>query len=279
MAKENQENAAVAVAAPQQTNLVFDTIEHFESAQRMCRCLVTANMLPDSFRGEANIGNCMIALEIAHRGRLPIMEVFQNLVTVKGRISWYATYLIGRVNSCGKYSTLTWDSENDGTQDWRMRAKAVELATGEVLTGAWVSLKMAKAENWGSKWETMPEQMLRYRSAAFWVRTHCPNITMGVRDQYETEDILRNETAQAGAAEAAAATQEEKRAKAKSALKDALNFSRKPDAKKAEDAKISDAQDEARDETKEPAVVKITVEKDAGQLPPKQMEMEMSETK
>ena len=58
----------LAVAKPQQNFLVFDSIEHFEHALRMCKCLASANMLPKHFQGEQNIGNCMIALEIAHRG-------------------------------------------------------------------------------------------------------------------------------------------------------------------------------------------------------------------
>jgi len=180
----------LAVAKPQQNFLVFDSIEHFEHALRMCKCLASANMLPKHFQGEQNIGNCMIALEIAHRGQLPVMEVLQNLIVVQGRTSWYATYIIGRINSCGLFSTLEWESENDGTANWRMRAKATELKTGKELIGSWVSLQMARDEHWGGKWQTMPEQMLRYRSAAFWQRLYAPNITMGIKDQYEVEDTI-----------------------------------------------------------------------------------------
>lgn len=183
---ENQNQLAIA---EQQTSLVFDSIAHFEDAQRMCKCLSTAGILPDHFRGENNIGNCMIALEIAWRGKKPIMEVFQNLIIVKGKVSWYATYLIGCVNSCGKYTKLKWQSEGDNTANWRMRAYTTEIATGEELVGTWVSLQMAKQEGWGGKWQSMPEQMLRYRSAAFWVRAFDPNITGGIKDQYEVEDI------------------------------------------------------------------------------------------
>ena len=221
MAKnENPNNAEMALVQKEQNtpSLVFDNIEHFENAQRMCKCLSTAGMLPAHFRGDENIGNCMIALEIAQRGQLPVMEVFQNLIIVQGRVSWFASHLIGRVNACGKYSTLTWESEHENTEQWRMRARAVELTTGEVLVGSWVSLKMANDEHWGGKWKTMPEQMLRYRSAAFWVRAYCPNIAMGIKDQYETEDAI----AEIVAAEPANVPTEEKKRKAKQALKDAL---------------------------------------------------------
>lgn len=52
---------------------------------------------------------------------------------------------------------------------------------------------MARAENWGAKWKTMPEQMLRYRSAAFWVRVFSPNIAMGIPMKEEVEDIAFEE--------------------------------------------------------------------------------------
>ena len=32
----------------------------------------------------------------------------------------------------------------------------------------------------GSKWKTMPEQMIRYRAASFFGRLHCPDLIMGV---------------------------------------------------------------------------------------------------
>ena len=54
-------------------------------------------------------------------------------------------------------------------------------------------MEMAKKEGWfdksGSKWKTMPNQMLRYRAAAFWQRVYCPEISMGLMTAEEAEDI------------------------------------------------------------------------------------------
>ena len=41
----------------------------------------------------------------------------------------------------------------------------------------------------GSKWKTMPEQMLKYRAAAFFARTECPEVLMGFQTAEETEDV------------------------------------------------------------------------------------------
>lgn len=185
MSKEN----GLAIANERANALVFDTVEHFELAQRICQCLVKANMLPKHFCGEQNFGNCMLALEIAQRAKLPVMEVFQNLYPVNGKTSWASQYLIARVNTSSRFSGMRWDSENDGTEQWRMRAKSIDTRTGEELIGEWVSLQMARDENWGAKWKTMPGQMLRYRSAAFWVRVYAPDIAMGIPMQDEIEDL------------------------------------------------------------------------------------------
>ena len=65
--------------------------------------------------------------------------------------------------------------------------------SGERLEGPEVSIAMAKAEGWlgksGSKWQTMPELMLRYRSAAFFGRLYAPDILMGMQSDDEIKDV------------------------------------------------------------------------------------------
>ncbi len=70
----------------------------------------------------------------------------------------------------------------------------IENATGEVIEGCEVTLAMAKAEGWstksGSKWQTMAEQMLRYRAAAFLIRSVAPEIGMGLHTAEEILDTV-----------------------------------------------------------------------------------------
>ena len=61
-----------------------------------------------------------------------------------------------------------------------------------------MTIEMAKKEGWyektGSKWKTMPEQMLAYRAAAFFARVYTPNSLMGVYVEGEAEDISKSDT-------------------------------------------------------------------------------------
>jgi hypothetical protein len=54
-------------------------------------------------------------------------------------------------------------------------------------------MEVAKLEGWidknGSKWRTMPEQMLRYRSAMWLARLYAPECLMGMSTVDELEDM------------------------------------------------------------------------------------------
>jgi hypothetical protein len=54
-------------------------------------------------------------------------------------------------------------------------------------------MAMAKREGWatksGSKWQTMPDLMIRYRAAAFWGRLYIPELLVGIQTQEEVLDI------------------------------------------------------------------------------------------
>ena len=56
-------------------------------------------------------------------------------------------------------------------------------------------MENAKKDGWidrnGSKWQTIPELMLRYRAAAFFVRQYAPEVAMGIQTREEIEDIER----------------------------------------------------------------------------------------
>ena len=58
-------------------------------------------------------------------------------------------------------------------------------------------MQMAKDEGWstksGSKWRTMPEQMMKYRAAAFFARVYCPNVLMGFQTTDEINDVERED--------------------------------------------------------------------------------------
>ena len=162
------------------------------------------------------IANCVIALNIARRMRADELMVMQNLYVVEGRPSWSAQWVIAAVNTCGKFSPLRFEITDLGPKDaeytvieWvdgkkkqekvkqriqnlKCVAWATEKATGERVESPPVTMEMAVAEGWygknGSKWQTMPEVMLRYRSAAFFGKLYAPELLMGLPTAEELHD-------------------------------------------------------------------------------------------
>ncbi len=205
------------VVTQQQNLTAFSGPVGFESAQRMAMALVSSTMVPESYRGKDNIGNAIIALEMAQRMGASPMAVMQNLHVIEGRPSWSSSFIIGALNSCNRFSPLRfriedrgeksvsyefWDGpkgsrqKKTGTlkiQDKACIAWAYDRATNDILEGPEASLEMAIKEGWytknGSKWQTMPDLMLRYRAAAFFGRLYAPDVLMGMHTEEEVIDI------------------------------------------------------------------------------------------
>ena len=166
------------------------------------------------------VANCMIAIDIATRiGASPLM-VMQNLVIIYGRPSWSSKFLISTINTCGRFEPLKFRFTDKGTigridyTDYEFDGRTKRPVTREfngtkvaniecvayttpkgstqVLEGAPITIRMAVEEGWytknGSKWRTMPQQMLMYRAASFWCNVYAPELSMGMRTVEEQQD-------------------------------------------------------------------------------------------
>jgi len=194
---------------------VYGSIQSFEDAQRMAKALAASSLVPDTYQG--NTANTLIALEVSQRVGASPMAVMQNLHIIHGRPSWSSQFVIAALNSCGRFSPLRFKVEDLGETDAKIEewsgpkgqrtkssrvikvhnkqcvAWAYDKATGDVLEGPPVTIAMAVSEGWytkdGSKWVTMPDLMLRYRSAKFFGNLYAPDVLMGMHSADEVEDF------------------------------------------------------------------------------------------
>lgn len=180
--------------ATTQSNAIQQTrSDELSAIWKHARMLADSDIVPAQYRGKP--ANCVIAIEMAERLNTVAMMVMQNLYIVSGNPSWSSKFLIGSVNVSKRFTPLRYRYEGkEGSKDWSCRAVATDVETKEELVGPRVSMAMAEAEGWstknGSKWKTMPEMMLAYRSAAFWTRLYCPEISMGLLTTEEAEDVI-----------------------------------------------------------------------------------------
>lgn len=174
----------------------FSSESNFAAAQRMAKGLASSSLVPEAYRN--NIPNVLIAMELATRIGASVFAVMQNLDIIHGRPGWRATFIIATINACGRFTPLRFRWEGKpGTDSWGCRAVAKDRESGEECIGALITMALAKAEGWsaknGSKWKTMPEQMIMYRAAAFWGRVYAPEKMLGMHTGDELEDVFSNE--------------------------------------------------------------------------------------
>lgn len=171
----------------------WDDKNKFELIQRAARMFSSSPLVPDTYRGDAGLGSCVIALNMAHRmGADPLM-VMQNLYIVHGRPAWSAQFLIACFNQTGRFSPLRYEWSGEENQaSWGCTAWSTDRETGEKITGPLITIETAHKEGWfqkkGSKWQTIPRLMLMYRAAAWLVRTHAPELAMGLQTREEVQD-------------------------------------------------------------------------------------------
>ena len=185
--------SAQQLTATQENTVGFMTAGNFELSQRVAKMLSMSTIVPKEYQN--NVANCAVALNMAARIKSDPLMTMQNLIIIHGRPTWSSQFLIATFNTCGRFSSLRYELFGDKDKDsYGCRATAIELSTGEKLVGTDVTIAIAKSEGWyqknGSKWKTMPQQMLRYRSAAWFIRAIAPEISMGLHTQEEIVDAV-----------------------------------------------------------------------------------------
>ena len=159
---------------------------------KIAKTLSSSSILPAQYRG--NVANCFVACEMAARMDVSPLFVMQNLHVIDGRPSWSSAACIALINGCGLFRDVRFNMVGEvGTPSRGCYISATRVGTGEHVQGTTVTIQLAIDEGWmerkGTKWKTMPEQMLKYRAAAFFARIECPNVLMGFMLDDESRDM------------------------------------------------------------------------------------------
>lgn len=175
-----------AVFAAPSTDILGDPAT-FEHMQRVAKLFAAAELVPQHLRGKT--ADCFIALGLARRMNEDPIMVMQNIYFVSGKAGWSAQYMIARANKSGIFKgRISWRTKGEGDA-LEVTAFAVLADTGQEVS-AMASFAMAQAEGWtkNPKYKTMPEHMLKWRSATMLVRLYAPDTMMGMQTAEEIED-------------------------------------------------------------------------------------------
>lgn len=112
----HQQGGALVVssAAPTGALSVFGSVDNFATAQRMAKALASSTLVPSAYQGEAGMGNCLIAMEVASRTGASVLAVMQSLNVIEGRPGWSSQYVIAAINTCGRFAPLRFDMQDAG---------------------------------------------------------------------------------------------------------------------------------------------------------------------
>lgn len=184
----NNKNEMIQYESYKPLPSIYSDIHLFNEAIKMAESLSKTDLVPNNYKKPEN---CLIAIDTARQiGAKSPLFVMQNLYLVNGKPSWSGQYTAAVVYKNFQKVRIEWKKEEGDEKGCRVTA--IDKNGNECL-GTWITIKMAKAEGWtnksGSKWITMPVQMLQYRAFTFFARIFCPDKLMGFLDEYEQEDI------------------------------------------------------------------------------------------
>lgn len=185
-------NALTTTAQPLNAalSLLMD-VQKFDHLQRVGKMLAMSPLFPEHLRKggmEAAVANGALVLNMANRLNEDPLTVAQNIYFVGGRPGWNTTYMIAKANQSGVFrDPIDWEIKGKG-DTLSVTAFGVLARTGKRVE---VTLDWSTAvkEGWtkNPKYQSIPEQMFRYRSAAFLIRLYCPEVMIGLPAQIEQE--------------------------------------------------------------------------------------------
>lgn len=173
---------------------IWNNKEMMNAAYQAANLLSKTDMIPAAYRGKP--GNCFIAIDMAARMNVSPLLVMGMLNIVQGNAGWNGQGCIALINNCGRFTPINFEEELKPDGYFSCIAYATDKASGEVLRSTKVDRTLAQACGWldknGSYWKKMPQQMARYRAAAFFARAYCPDALMGLYTDDELRDISGN---------------------------------------------------------------------------------------
>lgn len=164
---------------------------NLEHSLNLASKLSKSDLLPQHFKGKPE--NVLLVLALAQSLDInPIMSL-QQISVIGGKPCLQATLMISLLNNSGKITgPLRFRWEGQPAQPSRScTAFATDAATGEIVESEPVSLAMAQAEGWtrNAKYKSLPDTMLKWRAASFFVRTYYPEVVLGLHTSEELDDV------------------------------------------------------------------------------------------
>ena len=164
-----------------QEKLLELEVKKFELEQRRAKALSISAFFPTQLKND--IASAVIIYDLANRMDVSVLEIAQSIFIIHGKPSFETKFLVARLNSSGKIKgRLNTIISQDRQSAY---CEAIDAQTGQTLRGMTVTMEIARKEGWlskqGSKWQTMPELMLRYCAQSLFISEFFPEVKFGLK--------------------------------------------------------------------------------------------------
>ncbi len=167
---------------------VFTDPAAFEHMQRVAKMFANSSLIPQEMRGK--IADVAVAMTLAYQLHEHPLILMQNITFVNGRAGFLTAYMIARANRSGRLDGPIWWTTDGSGEDLSVTAHA-KLASSHREVTATADMTMARGEGWtrNKKYQSMPEHMLSWRSAAMLIRRYLPDVMLGYATADELQDV------------------------------------------------------------------------------------------
>jgi len=160
----------------------------FKYGWQVSTALSRSSMVPKDYRDSPE--NCMIAFDLSLRLNVSPFLVMQKVAMVHGKPCMEGQLCIALANERGGFDEpLDWEFGGEGDARW---CKCFTFRAGKRIESSPLTLKQVKDAGWyaqNKNWQVITDQMFRYRTASFLVKTHNPGIMMGLDTRDEIVDV------------------------------------------------------------------------------------------
>ena len=175
----NQENA-IATHEPNSLARARPSWD-FDELWRAANAFAGSRMVPQHFQNQPQ--DCFVVVQLALDLGIAPLTALQNIFMIGNKPGFSAKLAIALANRSGAFAgPIRYNiDKGDGKPESLAVTAYAPTHDGDVVEVT-VSMQMARLEGWtkNNKYKTIPEQMLRLRSAKWLIDLNCPEILLGL---------------------------------------------------------------------------------------------------
>lgn len=176
--------------------------ENFDHSMKIAKELSRSDLVPPHFRDKPQ--NVVIVMSLAHNLGINVPMALQQISVIGGKPCMSSALMISLLNNakCLNGPLMFKYDGKPASPERSCTAYGIDASTGQKIEGQPFSLAMAQADGYtrNAKYKSLPDLMLQWRAASFFVRAYYPQVVLGLHSSEELDDVQVAAAAPTGSA-------------------------------------------------------------------------------